>query len=1037
MTLNWTAVSGAVGYAIYRATSASGPFTFLQSVTETTYTDYGLNPATIYYYRVTAVNDAGVSANATATVNGQQVAPASLSAFGANNQITLVWPAASGATSYTLKRGTSSGNETITIISSYAGTSYTNTGLANGTTYYYVVTATGPGGTSANSPEASATPFATTSGIWTAPASGNWGAASNWSGGSIAYGSGSTADFSTIALPANLTVTLDSPRTISGLKFGDTSSSFNWTLSGTNTLTMGTSPNINVVNQSATISTAIAGTTGLTKTGLGALTIGGATNLLTGGATVNAGSLTLDYSASGSPVTNLLPAANALTLGGGTLQINGSGNATNTQTFASTTLNTGGSTISAAPVSGTTNPVVSLGAITANAGGVVEFNGPATTGSGGGNVASNASITTTTGGFVGGSGTAFAYAIYATVGLYDFATTNNATSPYTVVGGSQIPGFYTTTSGTAGTAGNLDITGNITGWSGQPYLTSMRFNTSLGANISVASYSTLTLANILVTPNVGAYNVTYNSGVFRPNSNGSGPFVIWQNNPAGELILNTGIENAKNGSSAYVQSGPGTVSITGTGNSYTNQTYLNGGVTLITGDGSVGSPAFGRAVNLNSGTLLGNATFTLDNAGVNIRPVTLAGNGGGLAAASGNTMTVDGVVSNESSAGPLTIGLPASSANGYVAGLVPGTGSGTANAAVYATGIVVLNNTNTFTGGTVLQSGTLNINGIGAIGGTNYGGLTFNGGALQYAPAFAGNGSGDLTPIGTAGITLASGGGTIDVNGNSITYTNSMGNGGPGGLALKSSLANGVLTLLGDNSYSGNTIITNVTLLANNLNGSATGSGNVTVQNNGILSGTGTLAGSVIVGSGGTLSPGNPYGALNIGNNLTLASGSTTLVAVQHSPLTNTAVNVSGILTAGGTLVVSNSGVATFSAGDTFNLLSASGYAGGFNSITLPPLNPGLFWSTAWLSVNGAIGVVSSNSPAIGSATMSSGNLVLQGTGGTPNWYYYVLSSTNVALPLSQWTVTATNQFDNAGNFNCPIPASPNAPQQFYFIEIQ
>ena len=36
-------------------------------------------------------------------------------------------------------------------------------------------------------------------------------------------------------------------------------------------------------------------------------------------------------------------------------------------------------------------------------------------------------------------------------------------------------------------AGNLDVVGNITGWSAQPYLTSLRFNTSIGANISVAA----------------------------------------------------------------------------------------------------------------------------------------------------------------------------------------------------------------------------------------------------------------------------------------------------------------------------------------------------------------------------------------------------------------------------------------------------------------------------------------------------------------------------------------------------------------------
>jgi hypothetical protein len=39
--------------------------------------------------------------------------------------------------------------------------------------------------------------------------------------------------------------------------------------------------------------------------------------------------------------------------------------------------------------------------------------------------------------------------------------------------------------------------------------------------------------------------------------------------------------------------------------------------------------------------------------------------------------------------------------------------------------------------------------------------------------------------------------------------------------------------------------------------------------------------------------------------------------------------------------------------------------------------------------------------------------------------------SANVALPLAEWMVTATNQFDGGGNFHYSIPADPNAPQLF------
>ena len=693
--------------------------------------------------------------------------------------------------------------------------------------------------------------------------------------------------------------------------------------------------------------------------------------------------------------------------------------------------------------------MVNLAAVTANPGGLVEFIGPATVGAGGGNVVSNTTITTTASGnsaFVGGSGAAFFDANFATVGLYDYAAATSASSPFTVVGGSQISGFYTAASGgNPGTGGNLDVTGNITGWSAQPYLTSMRFNTGLGANIAVSASnfgSVLTLGDILVTPNVGAYNVTYNNGGFRPGGGSgtyAGPLVIWQNNPAGDLILNTTLNNSKTGAAAYVQAGPGTVSITGAGSGYTGQSYLNGGVTLIAGNGSLGAQATAAAVNLNGGTVVANGTFAMDNGGANLRPFNLLGNGGGLAATAGNTLTIDGLIGSATGTGPLVIGIPASSANGNVAGLLPGTGAGTANPTpVHATGTVVLTNANYYTGGTVLQTGTLNINGIYALGGGNYGGLTFNGGTLQYVTNFPGNnGSSDLTSIGTAGITLAAGGGTIDLNGNFVTYAGSIGNGGNGSLLVKSSVTNGMLILLGANNYTGSTTITNATLLANNASGSATGTGNLTMQSGGVLEGSGSLGGSVTVAAGATFAPGNPLGTLTIGGNLTLAGGSKTFIRVQHSPLTNNAASVGGTLTQGGALTVTNSGGTAFIAGDSFKVLGAAAYAGTFSSLSLPSLSSGLFWSTTRLAVDGTLGVVSSNAPAVNSVSLSNGNLVLQGTNGTPNWYYTVLSSTNLALPLAQWTVTITNFFDGSGHFTWTNTGSSSGPRQFYLIRVQ
>jgi carboxypeptidase T len=87
-------------------------------------------------------------------------APAALTATPGNAQVGLAWTAASGATGYRVHRGTASGGPYTTLPGSPAGTSFTDNGLANGTTYFYVVTATNGVGEGASSNEASATPVA-------------------------------------------------------------------------------------------------------------------------------------------------------------------------------------------------------------------------------------------------------------------------------------------------------------------------------------------------------------------------------------------------------------------------------------------------------------------------------------------------------------------------------------------------------------------------------------------------------------------------------------------------------------------------------------------------------------------------------------------------------------------------------------------------------------------------------------------------------------------------------------------------------------
>ncbi len=86
-------------------------------------------------------------------------APTGLGAAAGNAQVSLSWTGSAGATSYNVKRSTSAGGPYTTVATGVTTTSYTNTGLVNGTTYYYVVSAVNPL-ESPNSNQASAMPTA-------------------------------------------------------------------------------------------------------------------------------------------------------------------------------------------------------------------------------------------------------------------------------------------------------------------------------------------------------------------------------------------------------------------------------------------------------------------------------------------------------------------------------------------------------------------------------------------------------------------------------------------------------------------------------------------------------------------------------------------------------------------------------------------------------------------------------------------------------------------------------------------------------------
>jgi hypothetical protein len=93
-------------------------------------------------------------------------APSHVQILSGNGQVTLGWDYAQGATGYTIYWSTRPGVTPQTGIAQKAYTNpYVHTGLANGSTYYYVVTATNRGGSSGASAEVSAMPMAPGAGV--------------------------------------------------------------------------------------------------------------------------------------------------------------------------------------------------------------------------------------------------------------------------------------------------------------------------------------------------------------------------------------------------------------------------------------------------------------------------------------------------------------------------------------------------------------------------------------------------------------------------------------------------------------------------------------------------------------------------------------------------------------------------------------------------------------------------------------------------------------------------------------------------------
>ncbi len=337
--------------------------------------------------------------------------------------------------------------------------------------------------------------------------------------------------------------------------------------------------------------------------------------------------------------------------------------------------------------------------------------------------------------------------------------------------------------------------------------------------------------------------------------------------------------------------------------------------------------------------------------------------------------------------------------------------------------------------------------------------FNFNGGTLKInsatAPFFQGSTVAPIIPI-TA--VVQTGGAVIDSNGYTnifgepLLHDDSLGATPDGGLT-KNGL--GTLLLVSNVTYTGGTTINAGALVLSNavnlnLSPLLTVNAGATLDAGGrtdktlalvsgqTLTGAGLVKGNTVVGGGATLSPGGALTTLTFSNNLTLGGGSATVMELSVSPLTNDVARVVGNLIYGGTLVLTNVGPAPLTNGSSFKLFSAAGYSGAFTNLV--PVIPGinLAWNTNSLG-SGILSVVSSPTPlpTLGVLRVDTNGVALSGSNGVPSWPYCLLSATNLAMPLANWTVVATNAFDAGGNFSITNPPNPGVTPVFYRLMMQ